>query len=162
MPRLEFVLEVDASVEQVWQFHNTIETLFILTPPHTKVSLEGKITPMQEGAIFRLKMRRMGIPMPIWYAEIVSYRPPCQFVDRQVTGRGPFRQWTHTHQFEPMGANRTRLRDIVEYELPFGILGRLVDRLFIRKDIQRMFAYRHYKTREILTRNASATALAPA
>ena len=151
MPRLEFVLELDAPLEAVWQFHNNIETLFVLTPPHTKARLVGEARPMAVGVVFRLKMRRMGVPLPIWDAEIVEFTPPYGFVDRQVSGRGPFRAWRHEHRFEAISGDRTRIRDTIVYELPFGVFGRIADRLFLRRDLEQLFAFRHKKTRELLT-----------
>jgi hypothetical protein len=44
--------------------------------------------------------------------------------------------------------------DHVTYEMPFGPLGNLVDRLLVRHDIERMFAYRHRVTREALESTA--------
>ena len=63
-----------------------------------------------------------------------------RFVDRQL--RGPYALWHHTHTFEPVPGG-TLLRDVVRYRLPFGPFGRLVERLFVRRDVERIFAYRH-------------------
>jgi len=43
-------------------------------------------------------------------------------VDAQV--KGPYRFWCHEHIFESLG-HQTLMRDLVEYELPFGLLGRV-------------------------------------
>lgn len=146
----EFSCEVEAPLERVWEFHNTIETLFTLTPPHTKARLGNEAKPMAQGVIYRLVLKRAGIPLPPWDAEIIEYTPPSGFVDRQVEGRGPFKAWTHAHIFESITPNRTRIRDCVTYTPPFGILGILADRLFIGRDLEQMFAYRYKKTRQIL------------
>ncbi len=47
----------------------------------------------------------------------------------------------HTHTFEDAGTD-TRISDRVEYELPFGPLGTLVDRLFVARQVESIFAYR--------------------
>jgi ligand-binding SRPBCC domain-containing protein len=151
MPTYEFTCEVDAPLETVWAFHDTIDTLFRLTPPHTKARLDGPAVPMRTGVVYRLRMKRWGIPLPAWDAEIVTYCPPNCFVDRQVIGRGPFKYWEHHHLFEALSPGRTRIIDRVTYEMPFGFLGRWVDRLFVRRDIAAMFAYRHQITRDALS-----------
>lgn len=150
MPTLEFHCDLDAPLARVWAFYDTIDTLFRLTPPHTKARLAGEAVPMRVGVIYKLVLRRMGIPLPTWYAEIIAYEPPHRFVDRQVKGKGPFKSWQHEHLFSELGPNKTRLTDRVTYELPFGPLGTLVDRLFVRGDIAAMFAYRHRVTGEAL------------
>ncbi len=150
MPHIEFACEIDAPLERVWQFHDTIETLFQLTPPHTKARLGGAVEPMRVGAIYRLHLRRMGVPLPVWEAEIIAYEPPRGFTDRQIPGRGPFKSWTREHHFESLAPNRTRITDRVNYEAPFGVLGKIADWLFLRRDITQMFAYRYRVTRKAL------------
>ena len=39
------------------------------------------------------------------------------------------------------------LRDEVEYELPLGVFGRIVGGAFARRELARLFAYRHLVTR---------------
>jgi ligand-binding SRPBCC domain-containing protein len=41
------------------------------------------------------------------------------------------------------------LKDIIEYEIPFGILGKIFEP-FIELDITKMFEYRHIQTKKIL------------
>jgi ligand-binding SRPBCC domain-containing protein len=152
MPTLEFVCELNAPLERVWEFHNSVETLFKLTPPEKHARLEGTPEPMRPGVIYHIRVRQFGI-LPIrMQSKIVEYTPPNGFVDVQVTGKGPFKSWTHRHRFIAVSAGRTRLIDHVAYELPFGPLGALADGLLVRRDIQRMFAYRHRVTREALER----------
>ena len=152
MPTVEFICEIDAPLEAVWAFYDTIDTLFKLTPPDTKARLDGPPVPMQVGVIYKLKLKRWGIPLPTWQAEITAYAPPRFFADRQVPGHGPFQSWEHRHQFDPLPGNRTRLTDHVTYVMPFGPFGKIADWLFVRRDLEKMFAYRHQVTRESLER----------
>ena len=156
MPVLEFVCDLNAPLQKVWDFHDTIDTLFKLTPPDTKARLGGAPEPMRVGVVYKLKLRRWGLPVPTWYAEIIAYDPPHKFADRQVPGHGPFRAWQHEHLFAALSESRTRLTDRVTYTLPFGPLGVLADKLFVRRDLEKMFAYRHKVTRESLEANAPA------
>ncbi len=55
--------------------------------------------------------------------------------------RGPYRVWRHTHRFVSEGAG-TRIVDDVDYELPLGPLGRLVEALWTRREVARIFGYR--------------------
>jgi ligand-binding SRPBCC domain-containing protein len=84
------------------------------------------------------------------HSKIVEYTPPTGFVDIQVPGKGPFKAWTHRHEFTELPDGRTRLTDHVTYIMPFGPLGALVDKAIVRRDIEKMFAYRHRVTREAL------------
>jgi uncharacterized protein len=151
MPVLEFACEIDAPLAEVWKFHDTIETLFRLTPPHTQVKLEGELEPMRVGVVYPLRMKRWGIVPLSWDARITRYDPPHGFADEQIPGKGPFAAWTHEHQFKALSPTRTLLIDRITYTPPFGILGKIADAVFIRRDLEAMFAYRHKVTKEALS-----------
>ena len=60
--------------------------------------------------------------------------------------RGPYRLWHHTHAFAPDG-DGTVVRDRVRYALPFGPAGELAHRLVVRRDLERIFDFRHAAVR---------------
>ncbi|MGE0000985.1 MAG: hypothetical protein AB7F50_08640 [Fimbriimonadaceae bacterium] len=57
-----------------------------------------------------------------------------------------FAAWRYRHEYLPHGPG-TLLRDTAEYGLPFGVLGWLADRLFVRRQVEALFAHRlrYYK-----------------
>ncbi len=147
MPIVEYVCDFEASLDRVWAFYDDIGSLFKLTPPENHARIDGDPLPMRVGVIYRLLITRFGVTLH-WDAEIVTYDPPHLFRDRQVDGKGPFKAWTHTHTFTALPNGRTRLTDHVEYEAPFGPFGRVANLLFIRRELDKMFAFRHKVTRE--------------
>jgi ligand-binding SRPBCC domain-containing protein len=147
VPTVEYVCDLDAPLERVWAFYDDIASLFKLTPPENHARLEGEPAPMRVGVVYHLIVKRFGVPIH-WDAEIVAYDPPRLFRDRQVDGKGPFHSWTHTHTFEALPNARTRMIDHVEYEAPFGPFGKIANLLFIRRELDAMFAYRQKITRE--------------
>jgi ligand-binding SRPBCC domain-containing protein len=155
MPRVEYVLEIHAPIEKVWAFYDSVDSLLAVTPPSTKVTIPDPPKQMREGTTFTLIVRQPPIYLPLRWVTVISKRePPFLFVDEQKKGRGPFASWRHEHHFEAIDATRTRLRDIVTYTPPLGILGRIADALFIRRQLNAMFAYRHKVTREHLEQTA--------
>jgi ligand-binding SRPBCC domain-containing protein len=86
---------------------------------------------------YRLRLRRVPIR---WLTRIEVWEPGARFADVQV--RGPYRSWHHTHAFEPH-ADGTLVRDTVRYELPLGALGRVAHAAFVRRDLERIFDFRH-------------------
>ena len=156
MPRLEFAAEIDAPLEAVWAFHNSVESMPKITPPQTKVRIEGTPGAMTKGARFTLIVRQPPIFLPLrWETIIIEYDPPYRFVDEQ--GKGPFALWHHEHLFEQAARGRTLVRDIVTYTPPFGLLGVIADRLFIRRQLNAMFRYRHTQTRRLLENGQKMT-----
>jgi len=102
--------------------------------------------PVSEGSIVTLKVRQPPIPIAqTWVVRIDELRPGRLVVD--VAEKSPFARWRHEHRFEPLGPDRTLMTDYIEYALPFGPFGRLVDRLFGRRQLDSMFTTRHARTR---------------
>lgn len=132
-------LDIDAPIEQVFEFFSQAENLGAITPPSLSFDIE---TPppvrMQEGTIIDYRMRVGPAPMR-WRTEIERWRPGESFVDLQV--KGPYRTWWHEHRFIGQG-ERTRMEDRVYYSPPFGVLGRVVDTLAVRPMLRRIFGYR--------------------
>ena len=70
------------------------------------------------------------------------------FADTQLSG--PFARWFHRHWFVDDGAGGTLLRDEVDYEPPFGRIGRWLGGRLLQEKLRKMFDYRHEVTRRIV------------
>jgi ligand-binding SRPBCC domain-containing protein len=66
------------------------------------------------------------------------------FADRMV--RGPFAKWLHRHLVTPRGPDASVLTDDIEFELPLGIVGHVVGGPIARRQLERLFTYRHEVT----------------
>jgi ligand-binding SRPBCC domain-containing protein len=144
--KLEHEQLVPRPLHEVFSFFSRSENLEAITPAWLHFSvLSVAPQPLRKGTIIRYKLRVRGVPLR-WTSEIVEWRPPHKFVD--VQRKGPYKLWHHTHLFFAEGAN-TRIRDEVLYSLPFGVIGTLAHRLAVRRDVERIFAFRHNKIRAI-------------
>jgi uncharacterized protein (TIGR01777 family) len=74
------------------------------------------------------------------------------FVDVQESG--PFAFWRHEHRFEPDGEKSTVLDDRVDYELPGPRVVAEAARPLVDRRIDRLFQFRHARTRHDLERHA--------
>ena len=72
-------------------------------------------------------------------SRITAFDRPNHFRDSLV--RGAFRRFDHDHFFLPEG-NGTIMRDVFDYESPFGWLGRLADVVFLRSYMLGLLARR--------------------
>lgn len=93
---------------------------------------------MQVGQRIDYRLRIRGLPAR-WQSEITAWEPPCRFVDEQR--RGPYRLWHHEHRFEEKDGG-TLCLDIVHYAAPGGPFRPLIERWFVRPDVERIFAHR--------------------
>ncbi|MET1051075.1 MAG: SRPBCC family protein, partial [Mycetocola sp.] len=80
-----------------------------------------------------------GVPLRMT-SRITALNPPHSFTDEQV--RGPFRSFRHEHEFRPSGAG-TLMVDRVSFAAPFGVLGRVVERLVLASYMKRLIERRN-------------------
>ena len=151
-------IRIDAPLAAVWAFHGQIDGLEALTPGWMGLGVEDVVGPDGEhdppellaGSEITMASQPFGVaPESRWLSRIINreagegYR---MFRDDMVGG--PFALWVHTHEFYGDG-EETVLVDTVEYELPAGPVGPLVDRLAV-VGFEPMFRYRHRQTKELL------------
>jgi len=139
---------IEASAQEVFDWHKTDEALEELIPPSDPVTVKSRSGGIQDGATVTLRIQFLGPLGMDWVARHRNYEEGRQFEDVQESG--PFRSWCHTHEVEPIDDSTCRLRDRVEYELPFGWITDLLAGWFVRRKLQSMFEYRHDVTREEL------------
>ncbi|NBX18062.1 MAG: TIGR01777 family protein [Proteobacteria bacterium] len=77
----------------------------------------------------------------LWKAEHFGISQGLEFSDRQLSG--PFKFWQHRHRFVPVSENECELRDEITYELPLSPLSDVIAGWFVRRQLSRMFGYRH-------------------
>jgi ligand-binding SRPBCC domain-containing protein len=136
---------INCTLEELFEFHLDSQNITKITPSNTKVELLSEDNPAFEGKIVKLKTTRMFIPI-IWEVKIEKLEKPNILVDLAI--KSPFKYWKHQHVFTQKG-NHCELQDIIEFELPFGVFGKIIES-FLTFDIKKMFEYRHQKTKEIL------------
>jgi ligand-binding SRPBCC domain-containing protein len=121
---------------EVFPFFADPRNLEALTPKWLRFEI---LTPgelrSEAGALIDYRLRLHGIPFR-WRTLISVWEPPFRFIDEQV--KGPFRLWRHEHRFmEEDGV--TCCLDRVEYA---ALGGPLVEKLFVERDVRRIFAHR--------------------
>ncbi len=85
---------------------------------------------------------RLGPVRRTWVAEHFDVRAGEGFSDRQLLG--PFSAWTHHHRFLPAGsAGACEMEDEISFRLPLGPLGRKLGSRAVRRQLDRLFVYRH-------------------
>jgi ligand-binding SRPBCC domain-containing protein len=137
---LERSQRVEVPVDLAFAFYANSDNLEPLTPPwlHFEVTTPRPLT-LAAGALLDYRLKLHGVPVR-WTTLIETWEPPLRFVDRQA--KGPYSLWEHTHLFEKDGNGATVIHDRVRYAIPLGPLGAIAHRLFVRRDLERIFNYR--------------------
>jgi len=144
LERTDLVL---APRDEVFAFFSDPRNLARITPE----DMGFKITYIDELPIepdFRVEYTirpLLGITLK-WVTCIPIFEPPHRFVD--VQEKGPYKYWRHEHSFDDLG-DQTLMRDRVQYELPFGILGSVAHRVVVARQLKGIFDYRARKIASI-------------
>ena len=130
---------VPRPLEEVFEFFSNARNLQVITPAwlNFQILTPGPIR-IAPGTLLDYRLKWHGLPIA-WRTEIIAWKPPRSFVDLQV--RGPYKLWRHTHSFTEVDGG-TKMVDVVDYELPLGILGSIAHSLRVRQDLEGVFDYR--------------------
>lgn len=121
-------ITVNASIEAVWttltnlelleQYDPTVKNSTLVSPERTGLGAKRKVT-MLDGKN--------------WFEEKIIEFKPNEALTYQLTACSfPIKELKHSYRFEKVG-NQCRVRQIMEYTVKFGLLGKLFDYLMIRQ-----------------------------
>ena len=130
---------VPADIGTVWEFFSRAENLGRITPRSMGFEILTDQPSTESGSTIDYTLRPVfGIPAK-WRTRIESVDAPHHF--RDVQERGPYKSWVHEHRFTEVEGG-VRMDDRVEYEMPFGPLGSLANRLAVQAQLQYVFDFR--------------------
>lgn len=133
----------------VAKFHHDPRALKQLTPPPVFVQLH-QIEPVDEGSLADFTMWLGPIPIR-WLAVHSNVEYLRGFTDAQA--KGPFERWVHIHSFRSIEDNITEVVDDIQVEFGKGLWKGMISRL-MWINLPVLFAYRGWKTRQILESNS--------
>ena len=141
---------INIKIQNVFDFFSKPENLQEITPKRLGFNI---ITPgpieMEKGTVIDYYIKISYIPIR-WRTIITNYNPPYKFVDQQI--KGPYSFWHHTHTFSKLNGG-TLIKDNIKYLVPFGIIGKIINKIWIKRDLENIFDYRKNKIKILLERN---------
>ena len=132
---------VDAPVEKAWDFYTDLHHLQVITPKKLDLKIiessDKKIT-MGQTASFSSKI----ITRITWKTKI-TFCKPYRYVDEMSNSL--FKRWKHTHVFDKINENQTKITDEIEFELQYGFVGRMFEWYALAR-LKKIFAHRQQAT----------------
>ena len=132
---------IKSDIATVWDFMSSPKNLATITPEYMQFEVlsdlgDGKMYP---GQLIEYYVRPLlGIKLH-WVTEITHVQELQFFVDEQRFG--PYKFWHHKHFLKQVDGG-VEMFDLVHYQLPMGLLGKLGNELFVKKQLQQVFDYR--------------------
>jgi len=135
------------SKNKAWDFLSDPTNLKVITPePMGFQILSGADRPMFAGQIIQYKVSPFPGYTTKWVTEITHVNKGNYFVDEQRFG--PYALWHHKHFIKEIDGG-VELEDIIDYKIPFGILGQLAYPFIVKKQLLQIFKYREQKLKEL-------------
>ena len=134
--------QLNCDLETAWQFFSSPNNLSKITPPDMNFTVlsdvdnqeifEGMIIDYTVSPILNIQMK--------WKTRISQVDEEKSFTDFQENG--PYKYWNHYHEFIP-NEKGVLIKDTVDYELPFGVLGDIAHSIFVHKKLVTIFDFRY-------------------
>ena len=99
------------------------------------------------GTIFRISGDFDGKKLE-WDCETIDYIPHRKIIAQMI--EGPFKHWQITVEFEEVTENKTRTSIKVDYDMPMGPLGGLMDKVKLKKIAERGIENGLYRVKALL------------
>jgi len=140
MPTLELRTLIDAPLERVFDLARDVDLHAASMQGYAERPIAGVVSGLiGPGQSVTWQATHFGVPFRLT-SRITAFAAPRHFRDEMVDG--PFKRLVHDHLFEPAGTG-TLMRDVFAYEAPWAGLGRLADRLFLRRHMLRLLSERN-------------------
>lgn len=143
---------IPVSLEEAWDFFSSPLNLKKITPQEMNfvvTSDYNEDTKMYPGMIITYKITPIfGIKMN-WMTEVTHVKEGEYFIDEQRFG--PYALWHHQHHFKAIEGG-VKMTDILNYAIPYGIIGQLSNKVLVGKQIKKIFNYRERAIIELFGR----------
>lgn len=134
-------------LEEAWSFFSDPKNLKTITPDYMGFDIiSGGDRPMFPGQIIQYVVTPIAGIKTSWVTEITHVKDQEYFVDEQRFG--PYALWHHKHFLKEIPGG-VEMEDIIDYKLPFGVLGEVVHPFLVAPKLKEIFNYRKQKLYEI-------------
>ncbi len=130
MPRIELVTKIKASQKLVFDLSRSIELHLKSTEKTNEKAIAGRTEGLIElGETVTWRAKHLGVYQN-FTSKVTGCKEHSYFADKMVSGA--FKTFYHEHFFSYENGE-TILKDVMEFTSPLGILGKLVNFLFLEK-----------------------------
>jgi ligand-binding SRPBCC domain-containing protein len=145
MPHIHLTTFIEAPVKRVFDLSRSI-TLHKKSMAHTNETAiagttsglinKGETVTWQGKHFFKTRQ---------FTSAITEMQSPLMFTDEMT--RGDFKSYIHKHHFKQV-ANGSIMIDVVDFETPYGALGKVANSLFLKKYMEKLLTKRNQVIKE--------------
>jgi ligand-binding SRPBCC domain-containing protein len=147
METFESRLTLPCAAEVAFDFLAHPENIKRISPPDMGLFFVEAPERLSLGARMQFKVQAFGVVREATH-QITQFDEPGSFTEKQV--KGPLGHWVHEHLFEPDGEGAVTMIDRIEFKLPGGVVGLLVNANRILENLEDGFDHRHDQLEKLL------------
>jgi ribosome-associated toxin RatA of RatAB toxin-antitoxin module len=120
---------INAPITKIWDALSNVEELYKYDPT-VKESEAISSEKSGKGAKRRVLMKKKGN----WFEETCTISKQNEELSYELTACSfPVQNLVHSYTFEKIG-NKTKVKQIMTYKMKYGLIGKLLDKLLVRKE----------------------------
>lgn len=134
--------QLNCDIETAWHFFSSPKNLSKITPKDMGFTVLSDYNGEQiaKGMVIDYIVSPL-LKIPLKWRTIITHVDTNKsFTDFQV--KGPYKYWKHFHEFIP-NRGGVLMKDTVDYEMPFGFIGKMAHLLFVKKKLEAIFDFRY-------------------
>ena len=132
MTTIYLLTEINATINEVFNLARSIDIHKESTANSKETAILGVTSGLiNKGETVTWRGKHFGIYLT--HTSIISeMEPPTHFIDEMI--KGQFKSFKHTHTFY-LQDGKTIMEDKIEYETPFGIFGKIFDKIMLKNHL---------------------------
>jgi uncharacterized membrane protein/predicted CopG family antitoxin len=149
MTKISKTMQINAPVSEVFTYFARPEHMADQFPENMALN----VIPIEVkngfgvGTIFRISGNFDGKRLE-WDCETIDYIPRRRIVAKMI--KGPFKHWQILVEFEEKGEKSTQTSLMVDYDMPLGLLGGIIDKVKLKKVAERGMENGLYRVKALL------------
>ncbi len=140
MTSIHLITKINAPIQEVFDAARNIDLHQNSAYQTHEKAIEGKTSGLIElGETVTFRGKHFGLYLT-HTSKITKMQIPHYFVDEMIQGK--FKSFKHLHFFEEKEGS-TVMTDILEFETPYGFLGKIFNALFLKKHLEKFLIERN-------------------
>jgi ligand-binding SRPBCC domain-containing protein len=145
LTRIHLTSFINAPVERVFDLSRSINLHMISTSATGEKAIAGTISGLiNESETVTWEAKHL-FKKRYFTSKITQMKKPDMFIDEMQ--KGDFKSFHHEHHFKQVD-NGTIMIDIINFEVPYGLFGKIADKIFLRSYLERFLVKRNEVIKE--------------
>jgi ligand-binding SRPBCC domain-containing protein len=146
MPTIHLTTFIAAPVSRVFDLARSIDVHKQSMKKHKEEAVAGiRFGLIEKNESVTWKAKHL-LKTRYFRSEIIEMKKPDMFIDQQV--KGDFKMMKHEHHFKPC-ENGTIMIDMLEFEAPYGSMGKLFNKVYLTAYLKRLVEERNKVLKEV-------------